>query len=181
MTFYPLTIGNVASADLENHPTTPTTITIQAPGLNNGMLTLRKGQKVLIKATVSSANKSVKSENRTVTWSTSDPHIAIIDSQGYLSALNDGKCTITATLNPSTSSSFTLSVLSETSEGNHNTSDQAKNPTPTLHGGGFNSQTDKPSLSSTGSDIGPILGITLFSLLLAGVLKTTKHRLVDRP
>lgn len=180
LTFYPLTIGNVTSADLESHPTTPTTITIQAPGLNNGMLTLRKGQKVLIKATVSSANKSAKSENRTVTWSTSDPHIAIIDSRGYLSALNDGKCTITATLNPSTSSSFTLSVLSETSEGNHNTSNQAKDPTPTFHEGGFNSQTDKPSLSSTGSDIGSILGITLFSLLLAGVLKAIKHRLADR-
>lgn len=57
--------------------------------LNNGNLTLSKGQKSTLKATVSPANKNVK-----ITWTTTDANVATVSSTGVVTAVGKGSCII---------------------------------------------------------------------------------------
>ncbi|MFD2329592.1 glycosyl hydrolase [Cohnella sp. GCM10020058] len=58
-------------------------------------LDLKERQAVILKAVVSPADAS----DRTVTWHSSDPAIAMVDNAGRVTALRTGRATITATTN----------------------------------------------------------------------------------
>ena len=61
--------------------------------LNKNTLTLQKGARETLKATVTPADAT----NTSVVWTSSDKNIAIVNANGRVTALAPGKCTITVT------------------------------------------------------------------------------------
>lgn len=155
--FYPEIIGTPTSEDLESHPSEPGSVTIHAPGLAQGRMTLRKGQKLQLTAT-----DSQRSSDAAITWSTSDPRIATVDPQGMLSALEVGNCTITAS-SGSASSSFRLQVIPATSADASTANDSKAKPRSSAKAAGQKGQEFR--LSSTGSAVTLIL---LTAIVLVG-------------
>ena len=151
--FYPEIIGTPTSEDLESHPSEPGSVTIHAPGLAQGRMTLRKGQKLQLTAT-----DSQSSSDAAITWSTSDPRIATVDPQGMLSALEVGNCTITAS-SGSASSSFRLQVIPATSADASTANDSKAKPRSSAKAAGQKGQEFR--LSSTGSAVTLILLTTI--------------------
>ena len=151
--FYPEIIGTPTSEDLESHPSEPGSVTIHAPGLAQGRMTLRKGQKLQLTAT-----DSQSSSDAAITWSTSDPRIATVDPQGMLSALEVGNCTITAS-SGSASSSFRLQVIPATSADASTANDSKAKPRSSAKTAGQKGQEFR--LSSTGSAVTLILLTTI--------------------
>jgi uncharacterized protein YjdB len=63
--------------------------------LDRTRLSLTKGASATINATINPSNTT----NKTVTWSSSDPTIATVDSTGKVTAIKGGRCVITAKTN----------------------------------------------------------------------------------
>ena len=174
LVFYPETIGTPTSEDLESRPSESGSITIHAPGLAQGQMTLRKGQKSQLTA-VASASTSIgskESSDASIAWTTSDPRIATVDPQGMLSALEIGNCTITASFGKA-SSSFRLQVIPATSESDvtQGTAGHAStaNDPQAKPGTGANAEGRKDQasrLSSTGS---AVMLILIATVVLAGI------------
>lgn len=66
---------------------------ITSLSLNKSTIKIREGKTYRITAKVKPSNATYKS----VTWSTSDPDIATIDSKGYITAVKAGSCKVYAT------------------------------------------------------------------------------------
>ncbi len=79
--------------------------------LNETVLNLVAGRNGLLRATVSPANANDKS----VTWTSSDPSIASVNEQGRVTALRRGSCIVTATssANPEVSASAEVNVVQQ--------------------------------------------------------------------
>ena len=72
-------------------PTTPDSPTVESVKVSPTSVDLNPTKTKLLKATVKPNN-----ENVSITWSSSDKNIATVDSNGLVTAVNPGKCTITA-------------------------------------------------------------------------------------
>ena len=70
------------------------TIPVDSIKLNKSKISLKKGYKDSIKATISPSD----STNKTITWSSSDSSIVKVDSDGIVTGVGSGTATITATI-----------------------------------------------------------------------------------
>ena len=71
---------------------TDSKVAVSAIKLSNTKMTILKGKKATLTATVEPANAT----NKTITWSSSDTKIATVDNAGNITAKKGGKATITA-------------------------------------------------------------------------------------
>lgn len=72
-------------------PTSPDSPTVESISLSPTSVKLDPTKTKQLKATVKPSNEGV-----TISWSSSDKNIATVDSNGKVTAVNPGKCTITA-------------------------------------------------------------------------------------
>ena len=70
-------------------------VPLTALKLTNASITLIEGEKSTLGIEISPSNATRKD----VTWKSSDPYVAIVDSEGVVSALSPGECSITCTAN----------------------------------------------------------------------------------
>ena len=67
-------------------------VPVASIGLDRTSVTLEENQRTRLVATVSPGDAT----DKTVTWSTSDPSVATVDQEGWVSAVKEGNATITA-------------------------------------------------------------------------------------
>ena len=87
------------SSDPESRPTPdpapspPSTISVTGITLNATTATINQGETAQLMASIVPTNAT----NKNVTWTSSDPKVATVDSRGKVTAIGVGKATITAT------------------------------------------------------------------------------------
>jgi len=70
-------------------------VPVKSVALDKAALTLNKGSSKVLNAKISPADAT----NRTLTWSSNDPSVARVDSDGEVRAISKGKATVTVTSN----------------------------------------------------------------------------------
>ena len=91
----------------ETQPVTPTVIPITGVTVNPTTVTIKKGASSSIKATITPSNTT---QNKTITWSTSNSSIASVDSTGKVTAKGDGTAVITARTSNGKTATCTVTV-----------------------------------------------------------------------
>ena len=81
-----------ASCEVTILPIT-TSVAVQSVSLDKTSLSIKEGDKVTLKATINPSTAT----NKEVTWTSSNTSIATVDTNGAISALKEGKATITVT------------------------------------------------------------------------------------
>ena len=75
----------------EDHPQEPDIVAVTSVTLNESALSLKEGRNVTLSATITPDDAT----NQNVTWKSSDPDIATVDTNGKIRALKPGTATIT--------------------------------------------------------------------------------------
>lgn len=75
----------------EDHPQEPDIVAVTSVTLNESALSLKEGRNVTLSATITPDDAT----NQNVTWKSSDPDIATVDTNGKIRALKLGTATIT--------------------------------------------------------------------------------------
>ena len=91
----------------ETQPVTPTVIPITGVTVNPTTVTIKKGASSSIKATITPSNTT---QNKTITWSTSNSSIASVDSTGKVTANREGTAVITARTSNGKTATCTVTV-----------------------------------------------------------------------
>lgn len=89
-----------------SHAVVQDPIKVEAVNVTASKSELAIGEMLQINATVSPAD----AEDRKLTWTSSDNHVAAVDEEGNVTAMSGGECTITATATGGASSSVEVSV-----------------------------------------------------------------------
>lgn len=84
----PFNIGNITFQSVNNPPSN---VDVTGVSVNPSNLTLDKGDKATINASVSPGNAS----NKSVSWSSSNNNVATVNNSGVVTAVNEGSATIT--------------------------------------------------------------------------------------
>ena len=85
--------GHYCESDVVKFLVTVKPISVKSVKLNKKSITVKKGKKLTLKATISPSNAT----NKRVTWKSSNKKIATVSSKGVVKGVKKGKATITVT------------------------------------------------------------------------------------
>ena len=89
----------------------PALVAVSSVGLNSTSITLKNIRNYKLTATVSPSNAS----NKTITWTSSNSNVAIVDANGNVTAVNEGTATITAKSNNGKTATCKVTVINPAS------------------------------------------------------------------